>query len=94
MAEVVKGERRVSFWQVFLDDIHLIFFLGIAVFFISYTVWGLVEIGTVAQSTIGAAAQPAPGAVAQPAPGAAAQPAPGAVAQPAPGAADQSPAIK
>lgn len=85
MAEVVKGERRVSFWQVFLDDIHLIFFLGIAIFFISYTVWGLVEIGTVAQSTIGNVAQPA---------AAVEQPVPGAAAQPVVGTAEQAPAVK
>jgi hypothetical protein len=52
MATDDKGERRVSYWQVFLDDIHLIFFLGVAIFFISYTVWGLIEIGTVGQSTL------------------------------------------
>lgn len=80
MAEVVKGERRVSYWQVFLDDIHLIFFLGVAIFFIFYTVWGIVEISTVGQSTIGSEA-PAAAAVAQPATGVAEQPAAGAVEQ-------------
>lgn len=84
MAEAVKGERKVSYWQVFLDDIHLIFFLGVAVFFISYTVWGLVEIGTVGQSAIGEVAQPAAASVATPA----------AEAQPAPAIAEQAPAIK
>lgn len=87
MAGDVKGERKVSYWQVFLDDIHMIFFLGVAVFFISYTVWGLVEIGTVAQSTIGAVA-------AQPAAVAAPQPAADVVPQPATGAVDQPPAAK
>ncbi len=84
MAEAVKGERKVSYWQVFLDDIHLIFFLGVAVFFISYTVWGLVEIGTVGQSAIGEVAQPAAASVATPA----------AEAQPAPAIAEQAPAKK
>lgn len=83
MAEAVKGERRVSFWQVFLDDIHLIFFLGTAIFFISYTVWGLVEIGTVAQSTIGSEVQPAAAAAPQPAAAAVEQPAAGAEQPPA-----------
>jgi hypothetical protein len=47
-----KGERRVNYWQVFLDDTYLIFFLGAAIFFISYTVWGLIELATVGQSTL------------------------------------------
>lgn len=85
MAEVVKGDRKVSYWQVFLDDIHLIFFLGIAVFFISYTVWGLAEISTVGQSTIGEVAQPeAAGAVAPAAD----------VVAPVAGAVEQPPAAK
>ncbi|MBI4665071.1 MAG: hypothetical protein HY751_01540 [Nitrospinae bacterium] len=40
-------QKPISFWQVFLDDIFLLFFLGVAITFISYTVWGLVELGTV-----------------------------------------------
>ena len=47
-----KGERRVSYWQVYLDDVYLLFFLGAAVFFISFTVWGLIELATVSQSTL------------------------------------------
>jgi hypothetical protein len=38
------GDKQVSFWQVFCDDIHLLFFLHAAIFFISFTVWGLVEL--------------------------------------------------
>jgi hypothetical protein len=53
MANEEQGERRVSYWQVFLDDVYLIFFLGAAIFFISYTVWGLVEISTAGFSPLG-----------------------------------------
>ena len=46
------GDRQVSFWQVFFDDVYLLFFLHAAIFFISYTVWGLVELGTVGWTVV------------------------------------------
>ncbi len=52
MATETQGERRVSYWQVFLDDVYLIFFLGAAIFFISYTVWGLIELATAGNSPL------------------------------------------
>lgn len=47
------GDKQVSFWQVFFDDVYLLFFLHAAIFFISYTVWGLVELGTVGWTVVG-----------------------------------------
>ena len=48
-----KGDDKpVSGWQLFMDDIFLLFFLSAAVTFISYTVWGLVEIGSVNYSSM------------------------------------------
>ncbi len=41
-----SGEKR-SYWMVFYDDIYLLFFLSAAITFILYTVWGLIELGTV-----------------------------------------------
>ncbi len=44
MAEI---KEKKSSWQLFYDDIFLLFFLSAAVMFISYTVWGLMEIANV-----------------------------------------------
>ena len=38
-------KERIPYWQVFYDDIMLLFFLSAAIMFILYTVWGLMEIG-------------------------------------------------
>lgn len=39
--------KKRSYWEVFMDDIHLIFLLGAVVMVLSYTIWGLVELGSV-----------------------------------------------
>ncbi len=45
MPEEKKDEEKIPYWQVFYDDIMLLFFLSAAITFILYTVWGLMEIG-------------------------------------------------
>jgi len=45
MVEDKKDKEKVPYWQVFYDDIFLLFFLSAAIMFILYTVWGLMEIG-------------------------------------------------
>jgi len=47
-----SGGKPASYWEVFYDDIFLLFFLSIAIFYISYTVWGLMELGTVDPSPL------------------------------------------
>lgn len=44
--ESAKPAKR-SYWEVFMDDIFLIFFLSAAIMFLLYTVWGLVELANV-----------------------------------------------
>ncbi|MBI3399695.1 MAG: hypothetical protein HY265_08695 [Deltaproteobacteria bacterium] len=47
MAEEKKTEEEkepVPAWQLFYDDIMLLFFLGVAIPTLIYTVWGLMEI--------------------------------------------------
>lgn len=47
MAEEKKtkeGLEPVPAWQLFYDDIFLLFFLGVAIPTLVYTVWGLMEI--------------------------------------------------
>ena len=38
-----KKEKR-PYWQVFYDDMFLLFFLGIVIFAVSYTIWGLMDL--------------------------------------------------
>ena len=45
MPDENKDEEKIPYWQVFYDDIMLLFFLSAAITFILYTVWGLMEIG-------------------------------------------------
>ncbi|MFQ5432828.1 MAG: hypothetical protein ACE5EN_10030 [Nitrospinota bacterium] len=47
-----EDQVKRSYWVTFYDDIMLLFFLSAAITFISYTVWGLVEIGTVPVSPL------------------------------------------
>ncbi len=47
-----KSGKKVSYWEVFMDDIFLLFFLSIAILYISYTVWGLMELGTAKPSPL------------------------------------------
>lgn len=47
MAEVEKGpgsEEKVPLGQVFLDDIFLLFLLGMSVPLVLYIVWGLLDL--------------------------------------------------
>lgn len=50
--EDVRQEDPVSFWQVFFDDVFLLFFLGAAIFLLVYTVWGLMELASVSTSPL------------------------------------------
>lgn len=45
--ETKQGDERRSYWVVFYDDIMLLFFLSAAITFISFTVWGIIELATV-----------------------------------------------
>jgi len=45
-------QKRASYWEVFYDDIFLLFFLGVAITFVLYTTWGLMELGSVAPSPL------------------------------------------
>jgi len=36
-------EKRISAWQVFLDDISLLFLLGVVIPTVFYVVWGVME---------------------------------------------------
>lgn len=47
MSQEEQERVKRSYWEVFLDDIFLLFFLGAAIMFIFYTTWGLVELGSV-----------------------------------------------
>ena len=53
MNEEEPGKKeKIYYWEVFFDDIYLLFFLSIAVMYIFYTVWGLMELGTVGYSPL------------------------------------------
>ncbi|MBI3397791.1 MAG: hypothetical protein HY026_00890 [Deltaproteobacteria bacterium] len=36
-------EKKISAWQVFLDDISLLFLLGIVIPTVIYVIWGVME---------------------------------------------------
>ncbi len=42
-----KPTARRSYWEVFMDDIHLLFLLGAVIMVLLYTIWGLVELASV-----------------------------------------------
>jgi len=48
----VGQDEPVSYWQVFFDDVFLLFFLGAAIFLLVYTMWGLIELGSVSLSPL------------------------------------------
>ncbi len=50
---------HVSYWQVFMDDWWLLFFLAAAVLFISYTTWGVMELASVGTSPLEGLTSPA-----------------------------------
>lgn len=39
-----EEKEKIPFWQVFFDDIFLLFLLGAAILLASYTIWGLMEL--------------------------------------------------
>ena len=51
MAEENKGadnqDEPIPAWQNFFDNIFLLFFMGVAIPTLVYTVWGLMEIANV-----------------------------------------------
>lgn len=47
MSVPAKEQERVPIGQVLLDDFFLLFLIGVAVPFVSYTVWGLIDIGSI-----------------------------------------------
>ncbi len=42
-----QSEERVPIWQAFFDDFYLLFLLGVVVPFIFYTIWGLIDVGSI-----------------------------------------------
>ncbi len=42
-----EEEEKIPYWQVFYDDFFLLFLLGIVIFAVSYTIWGLMDIAAV-----------------------------------------------
>ncbi len=45
--ETADATPPSSYWEVFLDDVFLLFFFSAAIYFLLYIVWGLVELGSV-----------------------------------------------
>ncbi len=41
-----QSTEKISYWEVFFDDIFLLFFLGVAIPFVSFTIWGLMELSS------------------------------------------------
>lgn len=42
-----KGTDKIPAWQLFYDDIFLIFVLAVVIPLISYVIWGLMDIANV-----------------------------------------------
>ena len=42
-----EGKEKIPAWQLFYDDIFLIFMLGMAIPLLSYIIWGLMDIAKV-----------------------------------------------
>ncbi len=38
---------RIPFFRLFLDDVMLLLFLGVAIYAVSYLLWGVMEIASV-----------------------------------------------
>lgn len=43
---------KVSYWEVFLDDVWLLFFLSAAIYFVLYIGWGAMELASVSYSPL------------------------------------------
>jgi len=52
MAHDDGSNKKISYWEVFYDDIFLLFFLGVAITYILFVVWGLMELGTAQPSPL------------------------------------------
>lgn len=48
----MNTEPKPSMWQKLLDNIWLLLVLGVLIPFISYTLWGWIELGLVAPSQL------------------------------------------
>jgi hypothetical protein len=42
-----KEDEKIPFWQVFYDDVFLLFLLSVVIMAVSFTIWGLMEIANV-----------------------------------------------
>lgn len=42
-----EQQERVPVWQVLFDDFYLLFLVGVVVPFVFYTVWGLIDVGSI-----------------------------------------------
>ncbi|MEK6692048.1 MAG: hypothetical protein AABY44_01320 [Nitrospirota bacterium] len=40
---MAEGKDKMSFWQVFYDDISLLFLLGVVIPTVLYIIWGVME---------------------------------------------------
>ncbi len=48
----MKEEERISNWQIFFDDISMLFFLGVAIPTIFYVIWGVMELANAPTAVI------------------------------------------
>lgn len=48
----MSTEHKPSFWQRILDNVWLLLVLGVLIPFLSYTVWGWIELGMVPPATL------------------------------------------
>lgn len=42
-----EGQEKIPAWQAFFDNIFLLLFLGVAIPFIFYTLWGVMELASI-----------------------------------------------
>lgn len=42
-----EGGEKIPGWQIFYDDLMLIFVIAVAIPFLTYIVWGLMDIANV-----------------------------------------------
>lgn len=51
--EPSEERQRLPFGQILLDDLFMLLLIGITVPFFAYTIWGLLDIGSIPQLPIG-----------------------------------------
>jgi hypothetical protein len=49
---IMEEEEKIHPLQKFMDNIWLLLILGLAIPFLSYTLWGLIELLTIPQGTL------------------------------------------